>query len=58
VRAAARRALGDEREVDEAVVVGEEHRLAAVAALGYMLGDTGKDETREPGHAVRRSAAN
>jgi hypothetical protein len=30
--------------------VTSESLLTAVAPLGYMIGDVGQDETREPGH--------
>ena len=43
--------LGDQRQTGGAVVVGEEHRLAAVATLGDVMGDAWHDDAGDSGHA-------
>ena len=42
--------LGDQRQIGTAVVVGEEHRLAAVATLGDVMGDAWHDDAGKSGH--------
>lgn len=44
-------AIGDEGEIGAAIVVGEEHREAAIAALRHMMRDAGDDDAGETGHA-------
>ena len=48
-RPARPRALGDQGEIGLAVVVVEEDRQPAVAALGDVVRDTGKDEAGKTG---------
>ena len=43
--------LGDQRQIGAAVVVGEEHRLTAVATLGDVVGDAWDDDAGESGYA-------
>ena len=47
--------LGDQRQTGAAVVVGEEHRLAAVAALGDMKRHLGDDDAGGWGYAEQGS---
>lgn len=44
-------ALAHQLEVEPTVVVGEEHRLPAIATLGDVMRDAGNDDAGEPGHA-------
>lgn len=45
------RSLGEEIEVEFVVAILEEGALAAIAALGHVVRDTGKDNAGEPSHA-------
>ena len=42
--------LGDQRQVGAAVVVGEEHRMTAVATLGDVVRYLGDYDAGESGH--------
>ena len=42
--------LGEEIEVQGVILVGEEHRHAAVAALGDVMAVAGNDEAGDAGH--------
>ena len=44
-------------QVATAIIVTEEHRLAAVAALGDVMGNTGKNGARNPRHGGRMPAS-
>jgi hypothetical protein len=45
-----RKALKSPKRSASDGTVTSESLLTAVATLGYMIGDVGQDETREPGH--------
>ena len=47
----AMRFLFEQLQVQPVVIVGEEHRLAIVAALGHMMGHAWNDDTGNAGHA-------
>jgi hypothetical protein len=53
--ARATRRLGEEVAVERVVAVLEKGLLPAIAALGHVIGDAGKDDAREPGHASLQS---
>lgn len=44
-------------QVRPAILVGEEHILAAIAALRDVVRETGKDGARQSGHAVKANSA-
>ena len=48
-----RAALAQEINVEQAVLVGEEDRLPAIAALGDVMRDAGDDDAGEAGHSGR-----
>jgi len=48
--------FGRQVQIELIIPTLEEHLLAAVAALGHMVGDAGQDEARKTGHGGRVSA--
>jgi len=45
--------LSEQVEIEPAVIIPEERGLAAIAALGDVMGMTGCDESGHPGHGFR-----
>jgi hypothetical protein len=44
-------------QVEQPVIVTEEHRLAAIAALCHVMGDTSKYGARDPRHGTNMPAS-
>ena len=53
-----RASLAQRIEIEEAVGVGEEDRLASVAALGDVVRDAGDYDAGEAGHGVGEASKN